>query len=157
MLQGQHAGLSASRSQSRLQRNGERPTWQRILHEYRGSPFGRASGAFERAGTAPMWSREGDTRNLQDRVHVVYRSNLRYLSCMFVRRPPAATRPPLDRSKQSGLSAGKSFAAWELSASAIPAPTQNALRTLEWVDRQEVLVVCGRSEHLSHCPPCVSH
>jgi hypothetical protein len=85
MLQGQHAGLSASRSQSRLQRNGERPTWQRLLHEYRGSPLRRASGAVERAGTAPMSSRGADPRNLQDRVHVVYRSNLPYLSCMFVR------------------------------------------------------------------------
>src|SRR5579875_947558 len=49
------------------------------------------------------------------------------------------------RRKASGLPAGKTFDAWESSASAIPAPTQNALRTLEWVDRQEVLVVCGPS------------
>ena len=30
-------------------------------------------------------------------------------------------------------------------ASAIPQPTQNALRTLEWIDRAEVLCVCGPS------------
>jgi DNA replication protein DnaC len=49
------------------------------------------------------------------------------------------------RRKASGLPAGKTFDAWEPTASAIPAPTQNALRTLEWVDRHEVLVVCGPS------------
>ena len=49
------------------------------------------------------------------------------------------------RRKASGLPAGKTFDAWEPSASAIPAQTQNALRTLEWVDRHEVLVVCGPS------------
>jgi DNA replication protein DnaC len=49
------------------------------------------------------------------------------------------------RRKVSGLPAGKTFDAWEDNASAIPKPTQQALRTLEWVDRAEVLVVCGPS------------
>lgn len=40
---------------------------------------------------------------------------------------------------------GKTFAAWEPEASAIPAPTQAALRTLEWIGRHENLVVCGPS------------
>jgi DNA replication protein DnaC len=49
------------------------------------------------------------------------------------------------RRRSSGLPAGKTFDAWDEKASAIPAQTQNALRTLEWVDRAEVLVVCGPS------------
>ena len=40
---------------------------------------------------------------------------------------------------------GKTFAAWQADASSIPAPTQAALRTLEWVGRRENLVVCGPS------------
>jgi len=34
---------------------------------------------------------------------------------------------------------------WEDTASVIPKPTQQALRTLEWVNRAEVLVACGPS------------
>ena len=49
------------------------------------------------------------------------------------------------RRRASGLPAGKTFDAWEPAASVIPKPTQQALRTLEWVDRAEVLVVCGPS------------
>ncbi len=40
---------------------------------------------------------------------------------------------------------GKTFDAWMPQASSIPAPTQQALRTLEWVGRRENLVVCGPS------------
>lgn len=40
---------------------------------------------------------------------------------------------------------GKTFDAWQPGASSIPAPTQQALRTLEWVGRRENLVVCGPS------------
>lgn len=40
---------------------------------------------------------------------------------------------------------GKTFDAWQPAASSIPAPTQQALRTLEWVARRENLVVCGPS------------
>ena len=49
------------------------------------------------------------------------------------------------RRRASGLPAGKTFDAWEAAASVIPTQTQNALRTLEWVNRAEVLVVCGPS------------
>ena len=49
------------------------------------------------------------------------------------------------RRKASGLPAGKTFDAWEEKPSAIPNPTQQALRTLEWIDRAEVLCVCGPS------------
>jgi DNA replication protein DnaC len=37
------------------------------------------------------------------------------------------------------------FEAWTPEVSSIPAPTQQALRTLEWVGRRENLVVCGPS------------
>jgi DNA replication protein DnaC len=40
---------------------------------------------------------------------------------------------------------GKTFESWEEAASSIPAPTQQALRTLEWVRRRENLCVCGPS------------
>jgi DNA replication protein DnaC len=40
---------------------------------------------------------------------------------------------------------GKTFDAWQPEASSIPAPTQHALRTLEWLHRRENLVVCGPS------------
>jgi DNA replication protein DnaC len=40
---------------------------------------------------------------------------------------------------------GKTFTAWNPDASSIPGPTQQALRTLEWVRRRENLVVCGPS------------
>jgi DNA replication protein DnaC len=49
------------------------------------------------------------------------------------------------RRRASGLPAGKTFDAWEETASVIPKPTQQALRTLEWVNRAEVLVACGPS------------
>jgi len=41
--------------------------------------------------------------------------------------------------------AGKTFDVWDPALSSIPAPTQTALRTLEWVGRRENLVVCGPS------------
>ncbi len=49
------------------------------------------------------------------------------------------------RRRSSGLPAGKTFDAWESVASAIPTQTQQALRTLEWIDRHETLVICGPS------------
>jgi DNA replication protein DnaC len=45
----------------------------------------------------------------------------------------------------AGFPTGKTFDAWNPGASSIPAPTQHALRTLEWVHRHENLVVCGPS------------
>ncbi len=49
------------------------------------------------------------------------------------------------RRQSSGLPAGKTFDAWEPAASAIPPRTQQALRTLEWIDRAEALCGCGPS------------
>jgi DNA replication protein DnaC len=49
------------------------------------------------------------------------------------------------RRQASGLPAGKTLEAWDEHASVIPKPTQQALRTLEWIDRAENLCVCGPS------------
>ena len=49
------------------------------------------------------------------------------------------------RRAAAGFPTGKTFHAWTETASSIPAPTQAALRTLEWVHRRENLVVCGPS------------
>jgi len=49
------------------------------------------------------------------------------------------------RRAAAGFPTGKTFEAWDPTLSSIPAPTQNALRTLEWIGRGENLVVCGPS------------
>jgi len=49
------------------------------------------------------------------------------------------------RRKAAGLPTGKTFQAWDETISSIPAPTQRALRTLEWLERHENVVVCGPS------------
>ena len=47
------------------------------------------------------------------------------------------------RRRARGLPAGKTFDAWNEPASPIPAATQQALRTLEWIARAENLCICG--------------
>lgn len=49
------------------------------------------------------------------------------------------------RRKKANFPAGKTFDAWDTDRCSIPAPAQQALRTLEWVDRHENLCVCGPS------------
>ena len=49
------------------------------------------------------------------------------------------------RRKAAGFPTGKTFDVWDPDASSIPAPTQQGLRTLEWIRRGENLVVCGPS------------
>ncbi len=49
------------------------------------------------------------------------------------------------RRTRAAFPTGKTFAVWDPELSSIPAPTQQALRTLEWVHRKENLVVCGPS------------
>lgn len=49
------------------------------------------------------------------------------------------------RRAAAGFPTGKTFEAWDPNLSSIPRPTQDALRTLEWVGRHENLVVCGPS------------
>ena len=47
------------------------------------------------------------------------------------------------RRKAAGFPTGKTFDVWDENTSSIPLPTQQALQTLEWVQRRENLVVCG--------------
>ena len=49
------------------------------------------------------------------------------------------------RRKRAAFPAGKTFADWDEQASSIPRPTQDALKTLEWVARKENLCICGPS------------
>ena len=49
------------------------------------------------------------------------------------------------RRKAAAFPTGKTFDGWDETVSSIPGPTQRALRTLEWVDRHENVVVCGPS------------
>ena len=49
------------------------------------------------------------------------------------------------RRARANFPAGKTFAVFDETRCSIPAPTQAALRTLEWVDRHENLCVCGPS------------
>jgi DNA replication protein DnaC len=55
----------------------------------------------------------------------------------------AATRRM--RRKTASFPAGKTFATWRPADSTIPAPTQQALSTLEWIGRAENLAVAGPS------------
>jgi DNA replication protein DnaC len=62
------------------------------------------------------------------------------------------------RRRASGLPAGKTFDAWDGDASSIPKPTQQALRTLEWIGRAENLLVCGPSgSGKSHLVEALGH
>jgi DNA replication protein DnaC len=49
------------------------------------------------------------------------------------------------RRRAAGFPAGKTFDIWDEQRCSIPAATQQALRTLEWIDRRENLSVCGPS------------
>src|SRR5205814_3116028 len=49
------------------------------------------------------------------------------------------------RRTAAGFPTGKTFEARQAEVSSIPLPTQQALRTLEWIGRRENLVVCGPS------------
>lgn len=62
------------------------------------------------------------------------------------------------RRQQSGLPAGKTFDAWDQQASPIPAATQQALRSLEWIGRAENLCICGPSgTGKSHLAEALGH
>ena len=51
----------------------------------------------------------------------------------------------VSRRRRSGLPAGKTLEVWDEAASSIPVATQQALRSLEWVERAEALCLCGPS------------
>src|SRR5699024_12370021 len=66
---------------------------------------------------------------------------LRVLLAEEARGRDEATRAM--RRKTAGLPAGKTFDSWREHDSSIPAPTQSALATLEWVHRAEHLASPG--------------
>lgn len=68
---------------------------------------------------------------------------LRVLLAEEVRGRDEAARAA--RRKAAGLPAGKTFDSWREADSSIPAPTQSALATLEWVGRAENLAISGPS------------
>ncbi|MGP3921517.1 ATP-binding protein, partial [Nonomuraea sp. 10N515B] len=49
------------------------------------------------------------------------------------------------RRKRAAFPTGKTFGDWDETVSSIPRPTQDALKTLEWVTRRENLCICGPS------------
>jgi DNA replication protein DnaC len=68
------------------------------------------------------------------------------LRALFTEEAAGRERSALaTRRTAAGFPTGKTFDAWTPQASSIPLPTQQALRTLEWVTRRENLVVCGPS------------
>ena len=68
------------------------------------------------------------------------------LKALFAAEAAGRERSALaTRRAAAAFPTGKTFDAWDSGASSIPAPTQQALRTLEWVSRAENLVVCGPS------------
>ena len=68
------------------------------------------------------------------------------LKALFAAEAAGRERSALaTRRAAAAFPTGKTFDAWDPQASSIPAPTQQALRTLEWVSRAENLVVCGPS------------
>lgn len=68
------------------------------------------------------------------------------LRALFTQEAAGRDRAALaTRRTEAAFPTGKTFAVWDPAASSIPLPTQQALRTLEWVHRKENLVVCGPS------------
>ncbi|GAA1786751.1 IS21-like element IS100kyp family helper ATPase IstB [Pseudarthrobacter sulfonivorans] len=68
------------------------------------------------------------------------------IQALFVEEVAGRSRSMLaTRRKAAGFPTGKTFDTWDPAASSIPAPTQQALRTLEWIGRKENVVICGPS------------
>jgi len=68
------------------------------------------------------------------------------LRALLVQEAAGRARSALaTRRAAAAFPTGKTFEAWQPQASSVPAPTQQALRTLEWIGRRENLVVCGPS------------
>ncbi|MEN8654810.1 ATP-binding protein [Streptomyces sp. 21So2-11] len=60
--------------------------------------------------------------------------------------------------RQAQLPSGKTFDSWKEADSSIPAPTQHALMTLEWIGRAENLAVAGPSgTGKSHLAEALAH
>jgi hypothetical protein len=60
------------------------------------------------------------------------------IKALFVEEITGRSRSMLaTRRKAAGFPTGKTFATWDEEVSSIPAPTQQALRTLEWLNRRK--------------------
>ena len=70
---------------------------------------------------------------------------LRVLLAEEVTGRDAATRRM--RRKTAGFPSGKTFSSWRPGESPVPAATQDALATLEWIGRAENLVIAGPASH----------
>jgi DNA replication protein DnaC len=81
---------------------------------------------------------------------------LRVLIAAEIAGRDTATRAT--RRKAAGFPTGKTFESWDEQGSSIPAPTQSALRTLEWLGRAENLAVAGPSgTGKSHFVEAIGH
>jgi hypothetical protein len=81
---------------------------------------------------------------------------LRVLLAEEVTGRDAATRRM--RRKTAGFPAGKTFSSWRPEESSVPAATQDALATLEWIGRAENLVIAGPSgTGKSHLVKALAH
>ena len=60
-----------------------------------------------------------------------------------LRRRWPATSALATRRAHAAFPTGKTFATWDPNLSSMPAPTQTALRTLEWIGRHENLNLGG--------------
>jgi DNA replication protein DnaC len=65
------------------------------------------------------------------------------LKALLVEEVSGPDRSALATRRARAGSPPQDLAAWDPELSSIPAPTQQALRTLEWVHRRENLIVCG--------------
>jgi DNA replication protein DnaC len=81
---------------------------------------------------------------------------LRVLLAEEVAGRDAATRRM--RRKTAGFPSGKTFSSWRPEESSVPAATQDALATLEWIGRAENLVIAGPSgTGKSHLVEALAH
>jgi DNA replication protein DnaC len=81
---------------------------------------------------------------------------LRVLLAEEVTGRDAATRRM--RRKTAGFPSGKTFSSWRPEESSVPAATQDALATLEWIGRAENLVIAGPSgTGKSHLVEALAH
>lgn len=81
------------------------------------------------------------------------------LRCLLVAETEGRDRSSIEiRRRRARFPAGKTFDTWAESRSSIPAATQRALRSLEWVGRAENVVVAGPSgTGKSHLLEAIGH